>query len=126
MTDDSMALFDVVRKSDSREFLKSLLEHTLNRLMAFEGDAACGAARHERSDERTNWRNGHREQGLDTRLGPLDLRIPKLRQGSYFPSFLEPRRLSEKALTAVIQEAWMGGMSTRRVDELVQAMGLSG
>ena len=63
---------------------------------------------------------------LDTRLGTLNLRVPKLRQGTYFPGFLEPRRTSEKALVAVIQEAWIGGVSTRRVDELVQAMGLSG
>src|SRR6476469_8403516 len=63
---------------------------------------------------------------IDTRLGPLSLRIPKLRQGSYFPPFLEPRKIAEKALVAVIQEAWIGGVSTRRVDELVQAMGLPG
>src|SRR5262245_66203463 len=63
---------------------------------------------------------------LDTRLGPLSLRIPKLRQGSYFRPFLKPRKTAEKALVAVIQEAWIGGVSTRRVDELVQAMGLSG
>ena len=76
--------------------------------------------------ERTTWRNGHRDRVLDTRLGSLQLRIPKLRQGSYFPPFLEARKVSEKALIAVIQEAWIGGVSTRRVDELVQAMGLSG
>ena len=68
----------------------------------------------------------HRDRVLDTRLGSLQLRIPKLRQGSYFPPFLEARKVSEKALIAVIQEAWIGGVSTRRVDELVQAMGLSG
>ncbi len=67
-----------------------------------------------------------RDRPLDTRLGTLNLRVPKLRQGSYFPGFLEPRRTSEKALVAVIQEAWIGGVSTRRVDDLAQAMGLSG
>jgi hypothetical protein len=72
------------------------------------------------------WRNGHRGRVLDTRLGSLQLRIPKLRQGSFFPPFLEARKVSEKALIAVIQEAWIGGVSARRVDELVQAMGLSG
>src|SRR5512135_1529074 len=82
--------------------------------------------RHERSAERLNWRNGYRERTLDTRLGQLQLRIPKLRQGSYFPPFLEPRKTSEKALVSVIQEAWIGGVSTRRVDDLVQAMGLAG
>ena len=74
----------------------------------------------------TTYRNGYRDRTLDTRLGSLQLRIPKLRQGSYFPPFLEPRRTSEKALVAVIQEAWVSGVSTRRVDDLVQAMGLSG
>ena len=66
-----------------------------------------------------NYRNGYRDRNLDTRLGPLSLRIPKLRQGSYFPPFLEPRKTAEKALVTVIQEAWIGGVSTRRVDELV-------
>ena len=88
--------------------------------------ALIGAGRHERSAERLNYRNGYRERSLDTRLGSLQLRIPKLRQGSYFPPFLEPRKTAEKALVTVIQEAWIGGVSTWRVDELVQAMGLSG
>ncbi len=74
----------------------------------------------------STYRNGYRDRTLDTRLGSLQLRIPKLRQGSYFPPFLEPRQTSEKALVAVIQEAWVGGVSTRRVDDLVQAMGLAG
>ena len=81
---------------------------------------------HERTPDRQTYRNGFRDRALDTRLGTLQLRIPKLRQGSYFPPFLDARKTSEKALVAVIQEAWIGGVSTRRVDELVQAMGLSG
>jgi transposase-like protein len=85
-----------------------------------------GAGRYERTAERANHRNGYRDRTLDTRLGQLQLRIPKLRQGSYFPPFLEPRRTTEKALVAVIQEAWIAGVSTRRVDDLVQAMGLTG
>jgi putative transposase len=85
-----------------------------------------GAARYERSGERATYRNGYRERALDTRLGTLNLKIPKLRSGAYFPGFLEPRRTVEKALVAVIQEAWIAGVSTRRVDDLVQAMGLSG
>jgi transposase-like protein len=89
-------------------------------------EGLIGAGRYERSAERLNYRNGFRERALDTRLGTLQLRVPKLRQGSYFPPFLEPRKVSEKALVAVIQEAWIGGVSTRRVDELVQAMGLAG
>jgi len=84
------------------------------------------ASYYERSGERATWRNGYRDRALDTRLGSLQLRIPKLRQGSYFPPFLEARKVSERALVGVIQEAWIGGVSIRRVDELVQAMGLSG
>jgi transposase-like protein len=95
-------------------------------LMEADVEGLIGAGRHERSPTRPNWRNGYRERTLDTRLGQLQLRIPKLRQGSYFPPFLEPRKTSEKALVAVIQEAWIGGVSPRRVDELVQAMGLGG
>jgi transposase-like protein len=95
-------------------------------LMEADVDGLIGAGRHERTGERLNYRNGFRDRSFDTRLGSLQLRIPKLRQGSCFPPFLEPRKTSEKALVAVIQEAWIGGVSTRRVDELVQAMGLSG
>jgi putative transposase len=95
-------------------------------LMEADVEGLIGAARHERSGERTTYRNGYRDRAFDTRLGSLQLRIPKLRQGSYFPPFLEPRRTTEKALVAVIQEAWIGGVSTRKVDDLVQAMGLSG
>ncbi len=89
-------------------------------------EGLIGAGRHERTAERATYRNGYRDRTLDTRLGSLQLRIPKLRQGSYFPAFLEPRKTSEKALVAVIQEAWIGGVSTQRVDDRVQAMGLAG
>ena len=89
-------------------------------------EGLIGAGRHERSSERTTWRNGYRDRALDTRLGTLNPRVPKLTQGSYFPGFLEARKRSEQALVAVIEEAWIGGVSTRRVDDLVQAMGLSG
>jgi putative transposase len=85
-----------------------------------------GAGRHERSDERTTYRNGHRARQLESRLGTLDLKIPKRRQGCYFPAFLEPRKTAEKALTAVIQKAWIQGVSTRKVDDLVQALGMTG
>jgi putative transposase len=94
--------------------------------MEADVDGLIGAGRHERTAERQTYRNGYRDRTFDTRLGALQLRIPKLRQGSYFPPFLEPRKTSEKALVAVIQEAWIGGVSTRKVDELVQALGLSG
>ena len=91
--------------------------------MEADVEGLIGAGRHERSAERLNYRNGYRERSLDTRLGSLQLRIPKPRQGSYFPPFLEPRKTAEKALVTVIQEAWIGGVSTRRVDEVVQATG---
>jgi transposase-like protein len=106
--------------------LKTVAEAVLQILMDADVEGLIGASRHERSADRLNYRNGYRDRTLDTRLGSLQLRIPKLRQGSYFPPFLEPRRTSEKALVAVIQEAWIGGVSTRRVEELAQAMGLSG
>jgi putative transposase len=126
MTEDRMALVELLQKSGEGDFLRAVAEAVLQMLMEADAEGLIGAGRHERSPERLNWRNGYRERTLDTRLGPLQLRIPKLRQGSYFPPFLEPRKMAEKALVAVIQEAWIGGVSTRRVDELVQAMGLAG
>ena len=92
--------------------------------MEADVDGLIGASRHERSTRRVSYRNGYRDRSLDTRVGSLQLRIPKLRQGSYFPTFLEPRETSARALVAVIQEACTGGVSTRRVDDLVQAMDL--
>jgi putative transposase len=126
MTDDSMALADLLQKAGDGDFLRSVAETVLQMLMEADVESQIGAGRHERSAERLTQRNGYRDRSRDTRLGTLNLRIPKLRQGSYFPPFLEARKTSEKALVAVIQEAWIGGVSTRRVDELVQAMGLSG
>lgn len=126
MAEDSMALIELMQKADGGDFLRSLAEAVLQLLMEADVDGLIGASRHERSTERVSYRNGYRDRSLDTRVGSLQLRIPKLRQGSYFPPFLEPRKTSERALVAVIQEAWIGGISTRRVDDLVQAMGLSG
>jgi len=126
MTDDRLALGELIQKADDGDFLRTLAESVLQVLMEADVEGLIGAGRHERSGERLTYRNGYRERALDTRLGTLNLRIPKLRQGSYFPPFLEARKTSEKALVAVIQEAWIGGVSTRRVDELAQAMGLSG
>ena len=126
MTDDRLPLAELLQKAGDGDSLRSVAEAVLQLLMESDVEGLIGAARHERSAERMNWRNGYRERALDTRLGTLQLRVPKLRQGSYFPPFLEPRKVSEKALVAVIQEAWIGGVSTRRVDELVQAMGLGG
>src|SRR4051794_5616887 len=126
MTEDRLPLAELLRKAGDGDFLRSVAEAALQLLMEVDVEGLIGAGRYERSAERLSWRNGYRERTLDTRLGSLQLRIPKLRQGSYFPPFLEPRRTSEKALVAVIQEAWVGGVSTRRVDDLVQAMGLAG
>jgi transposase-like protein len=126
MTEERMALVELLQKSGDGDFLRSVAEAVLQILMEADVEGVIGASRHERSAERLNYRNGYRDRTFETRLGPLSLRIPKLRQGSYFPPFLEPRRTAEKALVSVIQEAWIGGVSTRRVDELVQAMGLAG
>jgi putative transposase len=94
--------------------------------MDFEIEPRIGAGYGERTPERANSCNGYRERLWETRVGSVDLRIPKLRRGSYFPAFLEPRKTAEKALAAVVQEAYIQGVSTRSVDELVKAMGMTG
>jgi putative transposase len=126
MTEDSLPLAELLAKAGDSDFLRSVAEAVVQLLMETDAEGLIGAGRHERTAERQTYRNGYRDRAYDTRLGTLQLRIPKLRQGSYFPPFLEPRKTTEKALVSVIQEAWIGGVSTRRVDELVQAMGLSG
>jgi putative transposase len=127
MTEESLPLAELLQKTGDGDFLRSVAEAVLQLLMEADVEALIGAGRHERSLERSTYRNGYRDRAFDTRLGTLQLRIPKLRAGpSYFPPFLEARKTTEKALVAVIQEAWIGGVSTRRVDDLVQAMGLSG
>ena len=125
MTETTLPLAELLAKAGTPDFLRQAAEAVVQMLMEADVEGQIGAARHERTDERTTYRNGYRDRALDTRLGTLQLRIPKLRQGSYFPPFLEPRKTSEKALVAVIQEAWIGGVSTRRVEDLVQAMGLN-
>jgi putative transposase len=126
MTDDRLPLTELLAKAGDQDFLRTVAESVLQLIMEADVEGLIGAGRFERSAERATWRNGHRERSLETRLGTLNLKIPKLRTGSYFPGFLEPRRTVEKALVAVIQEAWIAGVSTRRVDDLVQAMGMSG
>jgi transposase-like protein len=126
MTEDKMALMQLVEKGVDGDFLRELMSFVLHRLMDAEVEGQCQAKPHERSAERVNWRNGYRERGWETRLGTLDLKVPRLRQGSYLPAFLEPRRASEKALVAVVQEAYIQGVSTRKVDDLVQALGMTG
>lgn len=126
MTDDKIALRALLEKGSDATFLREMIGFAADRLMQLETGALCGAAPGERSPERVNQRNGYRERDWETRAGTVELRIPKLRRGSYFPTFLEPRRMAEKALTAVIQEAYIQGISTRSVDDLVKAMGLDG
>ncbi len=125
MTDDRMALEALLEKASDTELLAGMLGFVANRLMALDVDRLCGAEAHERTAERGNYRNGYRDRAWQTCAGALDVRIPKLRKGSYFPEFLEPRRAAEKALRAVIQEAYIQGLSTRCVDDLVKAMGMT-
>jgi transposase-like protein len=113
-------------KPDRGDVLRSVAAAVLQLILAAAVDGLIGAGRHARSGARTTWRHGHRERALDTRLGTLQLRLPKPRQGSHFPGFLAAATTSEQALAAVLQEAWISGVSTRRVDEPVQAMALSG
>ena len=126
MTIDRMRFKDLLEKGSDADLLNEIMTFALNRVMHLEVESLTGAAHGERSALRTNHRNGYRERGWETRVGTIPLAIPKLRKGSYFPSFLEPRRTSEKALIAVIQEAYVQGISTRSVDDLVKAMGMSG
>ena len=126
MTDDKIALRELLEKGSDATFLREMIGFAAQRLMELESEALCGAGHGERSEGRTNQRNGYRDRDWHTRAGTVELRIPKLRRGSYFPGFLEPRRLTEKALTAVIQEAYIQGISTRSVDDLVKALGMEG
>ena len=126
MTDDKIALRELLEKGSDATLLREMIGFAAQRLMELETEALCGAGHGERSESRTNQRNGYRDRDWQTRAGTVELRIPKLRHGSYFPGFLEPRRMAEKALTAVIQEAYVQGISTRSVDELVKAMGMEG
>src|SRR5437868_14896006 len=126
MTDERMTLLELVEKGADADLVRDLLAFAAERLMAAEVDRLTGAACGARTPDRINHRNGYRERGWETRAGRIELAIPKLRKGSYFPAFLEPRRTAEKALTAVIQEAYVHGISTRAVDDLVKAMGGSG
>src|ERR1051325_6184867 len=126
MTDDKIALRTLLEKGSDATFLREMIGFAAQRLLELESEALCGAGHGERSAERRNQHNGYRDRDWETLAGTVELRIPKLRRGSYFPAFLEPRRMAEKALTAEIQEAYVQGVSTRSVDELVKAMGMTG
>jgi transposase-like protein len=126
MTDDTMAVQALLGKSADADFLREMIGFAAQRLMDLEVGGLTRAAYGEKNPERLAQRNGYRDRDWETRAGTVELRIPKLRKGSYFPGFLEPRRLAEKALTGVIQEAYIQGISTRSVDDLVKAMGMTG
>jgi putative transposase len=126
MTEDNMDVQALLGKSADADFLREMIGFAAQRLMDLEVGGLTGAGYGEKNPERLAQRNGYRERDWETRAGTVELRIPKLRKGSYFPGFLEPRRLAEKALTAVVQEAYIQGISTRSVDDLVKAMGMSG
>jgi transposase-like protein len=126
MTDAMMSLKGLIEKTSDADILREMISFAAERLMELEVGALTGAAYGEKSPERRAQRNGYRDRAWETRAGTVELRIPKLRTGSYFPGFLEPRRMAEKALTAVIQEAYIQGISTRSVDDLVKALGMSG
>ncbi len=126
MTNPMMTLNTLLEKSSDADILREMIGFASQRLMEMEVGARTGAAYGHKDPDRLVSRNGYRARDWDTRAGTVELQIPKLRKGSYFPGFLEPRRMAEKALTAVIQEAYIQGISTRSVDDLVKAMGMDG
>ncbi|MBM3271118.1 MAG: IS256 family transposase [Candidatus Sericytochromatia bacterium] len=126
-TNNSLTVGELVGKilgEGNADFLREAITTLVEQIMAVEVGQLIGAGKHERAESRSNHRNGTRERRWDTRVGTIDLAIPKLRKGTYFPSFLEPRRRAEQAFVSIIQEAYVHGVSTRKVEDLVQAMGV--
>jgi transposase-like protein len=124
-----IGLSELLRKAmieQDASFLKEGIRVLSQALMEMEVEEHLGAGRHERSSTRTGQRNGYRQRDWDTRVGTVELKVPRVRDSSYFPSLLEPRRRAERALSAVVQEAYVHGISTRKVDELVKALGMEG
>jgi putative transposase len=117
-------LLELFRTGDGLELIRESVRLVLQELIETEAAEAIGAKRYERTEGRTTERNGHRGRLLATQAGDIELKIPKLRSGSYFPSLLEPRRRIDQALYAVIAQAYVEGISTRSVDNLVQALGI--
>src|SRR3954447_519276 len=128
MAEERMRLPDALRKGEepADDPLRQIVRWAVQELMEAEVAAQIGAGRYERTEERNTQRNGYRPRPWDTRVGSLELQIPKLRTGSYFPSWLEPRRRAEQALVAVIAEAYVQGVSTRKVEALVQSLRIAG
>ena len=129
MAKDRMDVLELLRKrgvDGDVDFLREALRVLVDGIMDAEVSAQIGAEYGERTPDRVTHRNGYRAQAWDTRVGTMDLHIPKIREGSYFPTLLEPRRRSERALLAVIQQAYVEGVSTRRVDDLIKALGCDG
>ena len=126
MTIDRVAMKELLEKGSDQDLLREMLAFVASRMMDVEVESLTGAAHGERSPERTTLRNGYRTRTWHTGVGTVPVAIPKLRKGSYFPTFLEPRRSADKAMIAVIQEAYVHGISTRSVGDLVKAMGMTG
>jgi putative transposase len=126
MTASTIALTELAEKGADVDMLRQMVQFMAQQLMEIDVQGRCGAGYDEKSAARVNSRNGFRDRTWETRAGTVELKVPKLRTGSYFPEFLEPRRTAEKALAAVIQEAYVHGVSTRSVDDLVKALGMSG
>ncbi len=124
-----IGLTELLRKAQvegDADFLKEGVRALSQAIMEMEVEDHVGAARHERTLGRKGQRNGYRERVWDTRVGAVELKVPRVRDSSYFPSLLEPRRRAERALAAIVQEAYVHGVSTRKVDELVKALGMTG